>query len=282
MTLAGRKFTIRKQFLEDVDEPRLTEPHHGAAAAAADLPCAARRDGADRSRRAELHAAKHPKSFVSLDDADHLLRRPVTRSTSPTCWRRGRAATSRAEAAAATLRAGDRDRGFALSAGGAGRAAQPDRRRAGRVGWRRDRPGPLRLSFDRARRLHSSHAAHLRPAQGVEFGRISVAVNHGKVHADDCRDCGEGREPRLIGSNARSLSRAGWMRKPAPGWSRSRTVPCAARSKIARGGDAPRREVAMQAPAPNNACTRPRRRCGAASSGPFRRAHEYAGRSDAP
>ena len=74
VTLAGRKFHIRKQFLDDLDK-------HEA-------------DGIENLRKALLvmHspldttvdiaeaekiyvAAKHPKSFVSLDDADHLLTR---------------------------------------------------------------------------------------------------------------------------------------------------------------------------------------------------------------
>ena len=33
--------------------------------------------------------------------------------------------------------------------------------------------------------------------KGLEVGRISVTVDHAKVHADDCRDCGEGREGKV-------------------------------------------------------------------------------------
>jgi len=33
--------------------------------------------------------------------------------------------------------------------------------------------------------------------KGLKLGRISVTVDHAKVHADDCRDCGEGREGKV-------------------------------------------------------------------------------------
>ena len=57
---------------------RRTEPAGAdrcAAQGASGLPRAARCDRRDRQCRADLQAAKHPKSFVSLDDADHLLSR---------------------------------------------------------------------------------------------------------------------------------------------------------------------------------------------------------------
>jgi uncharacterized OsmC-like protein/alpha-beta hydrolase superfamily lysophospholipase len=73
--LSGRRFRIRREFLEDAAAQKLS-------AAVAELKRAlivfhAPRDstvGIDHASRIFL-AAKHPKSFVSLDDADHLLTR---------------------------------------------------------------------------------------------------------------------------------------------------------------------------------------------------------------
>jgi putative redox protein len=31
----------------------------------------------------------------------------------------------------------------------------------------------------------------------LELGRVTVDVSHGKVHADDCADCGEGRTGKI-------------------------------------------------------------------------------------
>ena len=75
VTLAGRPFRVRREFLEDVAQQRLLER-------AADLRKAllifhAPTDdvvGIDNATRI-FTAAKHPKSFVSLADADHLLSR---------------------------------------------------------------------------------------------------------------------------------------------------------------------------------------------------------------
>jgi putative redox protein len=75
VTLAGRPFQIRREFLDDVAEQRLTA--HIQALQKALLIFHAPTDdivGIDNATRIFL-AARHPKSFVSLADADHLLSR---------------------------------------------------------------------------------------------------------------------------------------------------------------------------------------------------------------
>jgi putative redox protein len=73
VTIAGRKFTVSRSFLEDLQR---SSPR-GALAdfQGATLFLHAPRDaivGIDNADEL-YHAASHPKSFVSLDDADHLL-----------------------------------------------------------------------------------------------------------------------------------------------------------------------------------------------------------------
>jgi uncharacterized OsmC-like protein/alpha-beta hydrolase superfamily lysophospholipase len=73
VTLAGRPFRIRREFLDDVAEQRL-DARIGALRKAL-LVMHSPTDtivGIDNASHIFL-AAKHPKSFVSLDDADHLL-----------------------------------------------------------------------------------------------------------------------------------------------------------------------------------------------------------------
>lgn len=73
--LAGRPFRIKKQFLDDIAAQRLAE--RVASLRRPLLIFHAPLDetvGIDNASGIFL-AAKHPKSFVSLDDADHLLRR---------------------------------------------------------------------------------------------------------------------------------------------------------------------------------------------------------------
>jgi len=72
--LAGRSFTIRKQFLDDIKQ---TSAEHLANLQPALLVLHSPLDQVVSINEAEriYRAAKHPKSFVSLDSADHLLSR---------------------------------------------------------------------------------------------------------------------------------------------------------------------------------------------------------------
>ncbi len=75
VNLAGRAFTIRKQFLDDITS-------HSPAARISNLKRALLVFHSPLDTTVDIHnaqeiylAAKHPKSFVSLDRADHLLTR---------------------------------------------------------------------------------------------------------------------------------------------------------------------------------------------------------------
>ena len=73
--LAGRPFVIQRQFLQDIAAARLEDKI--ATLGKALLICHAPGDatvGIDNARRI-FDAARHPKSFLSLDGADHLLGR---------------------------------------------------------------------------------------------------------------------------------------------------------------------------------------------------------------
>ncbi|MEE4376664.1 MAG: alpha/beta fold hydrolase [Candidatus Competibacteraceae bacterium] len=75
VTLVGRKFRIKKQFLDDITEQNLLQQvaelrkplliFHSPVDEVVGVDHAARLYG----------AAKHPKSFISLDDADHMVSR---------------------------------------------------------------------------------------------------------------------------------------------------------------------------------------------------------------
>ncbi|WP_019961431.1 bifunctional alpha/beta hydrolase/OsmC family protein [Woodsholea maritima] len=75
VSLEGRRFTIKKQFLEDVSGHNIEAALHELKAAV--LIAHAPRDeivGIENATRLFV-AARHPKSFLSLDDGDHLLSR---------------------------------------------------------------------------------------------------------------------------------------------------------------------------------------------------------------
>lgn len=74
--LAGRPFTIKKQFLDDIEGRALDDIVHKLKAAL--LICHSPLDetvGIENATRLFVDAL-HPKSFVSLDHADHLLSKP--------------------------------------------------------------------------------------------------------------------------------------------------------------------------------------------------------------
>ena len=73
--LAGRPFTIRKSFLDDLEAQKPEQTLHNLKAAL--LILHSPRDLVVGIDQAALlyQAAKHPKSFISLDPADHLLSR---------------------------------------------------------------------------------------------------------------------------------------------------------------------------------------------------------------
>ncbi|PLW76941.1 bifunctional alpha/beta hydrolase/OsmC family protein [Cohaesibacter celericrescens] len=73
VSLAGRPFTIKKQFLEDLDQHSLADQIGNMNKALMVLHSPID-DTVGIENAAEIFtAAKHPKSFVSLDTADHLL-----------------------------------------------------------------------------------------------------------------------------------------------------------------------------------------------------------------
>ncbi len=73
ITLAGRSFTIRKQFLEDLAATKMEETIRTLERALLVFHSPVDRTvGIDNAARI-FDAAKHPKSYISLDEADHLL-----------------------------------------------------------------------------------------------------------------------------------------------------------------------------------------------------------------
>lgn len=77
VTLEGRPFTIKKQFIHDLEETRMKQFIHnlGKALIVFHSPID-NTVGIDNASKIFI-AAKHPKSFISLDKANHLLSEKV-------------------------------------------------------------------------------------------------------------------------------------------------------------------------------------------------------------
>jgi uncharacterized OsmC-like protein/alpha-beta hydrolase superfamily lysophospholipase len=203
--LGGRKFAIQRQFVEDAEAHNLAAKIKGMKKAL--LVLHAPRDeivGIDNATQIFL-AAKHPKSFVSLDDADHLL----TRTEDADYAAKVIAAWAARYIPAVDTTNEDRDaEGVLVSETGFGKFQNAVR--SGKHRLIADEPesvgglnsGPNPYDF-LAIALATCTAMTLRmyaERKKLRLGRISVAVSHEKTDAAHCEDCGaaaEGREGRI-------------------------------------------------------------------------------------
>jgi putative redox protein len=204
VTLAGRRFTITREFLDDLSGHKLTD--RIARLRRALIVFHSPRDeivGIDNAS-AIFVAAKHPKSFVSLDDADHLLTRradAVYVAEVLASW----AGRYLAPVEATAEEEAPPEGAARVEETGGGRFQQ--RVQVGPHRLIADEPvesggldsGPSPYDFlsialgactSMTLRLYAEH-------KKLKVGRIRVDVSHGKVHAEDCKDCGEGREGRI-------------------------------------------------------------------------------------
>ncbi|MGF1629437.1 MAG: alpha/beta fold hydrolase [Kiloniellaceae bacterium] len=193
--LVGRPFRIRKQFLEDIATQKLDAALGGLKKAL--MVFHAPRDatvGIDNASRIFL-AAKHPKSFVSLDDADHLLsRKPDAIYVAEVLAAWAGRYLGEAEAAPALRAPAGR---VVVEETGEGKFTQ--RIAAGPHTLRADEPesvggldsGPSPYDFLLAG-LGACTAMTLRlyaERKGLALERTRVTLSHAKVHAEDCATC---------------------------------------------------------------------------------------------
>jgi uncharacterized OsmC-like protein/alpha/beta superfamily hydrolase len=201
--LAGRRFRITRQFIEDVSERKLTDAL-GKLRRALLVFHAPRDITVSIDNAASIFtAAKHPKSFVSLDDADHLLTRKedalyvgAVLAAWATRYLGGKPAADVAATPAVD--------GVVVEEAGEGRFAQIVR--AGRHTLRADEPASLGGS-DSGPSPYQLLSAALGACTSMTLRmyadqkkwpleKVSVRLRHDKIHAKDCAEC-ETREGRI-------------------------------------------------------------------------------------
>lgn len=197
VTLAGRPFRIRRKFLNDVAERKLTECL--ASLNKALLVLHSPTDdlvGIDNASRI-FTAAKHPKSFVSLDGADHLLSKrsdAVYAATVIAAW-----AERYLEYEGVEAKNNDEDLTGAVLVRetGDGKFQQEITRGPHRfladepvkMGGLDTGPDPYALVLAG---LGACTAMTLRlyaDGKSLPLERVTVRLTHSKIHAEDCATC---------------------------------------------------------------------------------------------
>ncbi len=208
--LAGRPFRIRRQFLEDI-------VRHGSRDKIARLGKAllvfhSPRDqivGIDNAR-AIFEAARHPKSFISLDDADHLLSRRVDAAYVAdvlAAWAARYISPPSAEASAwpapvpgavVVAEAGAdpaADRGRLAQRVAVGRHRFPADEPV-EAGGSDTGPNPYDLLLAALGACTSMTLRLYADRKQWPLEKVSVRLRHDKIHAADCADC-ETREGKI-------------------------------------------------------------------------------------
>jgi len=197
--LGGRPFTIRRELLEDIrSQPQMQRI---AALRKALLVMQAPGDtlvGIDNAT-AIFRAAKHPKSFVSLDDADHFLTKPADAAYAAeviAAWASRyipfTEPASHPEGMVIAEETGDGGFGNLIYAGKHFLLADEP----ADVGGKDAGPSPYDLLAASLAACKSMTMRMYANQKKWSVSSIAVTVKHDKVHAADCADC-ETREGKI-------------------------------------------------------------------------------------
>jgi uncharacterized OsmC-like protein/pimeloyl-ACP methyl ester carboxylesterase len=196
VALAGRTFTVKRQFLDNLDEPGVAGAVRGIGAPL--LILHSPEDtvvGIDEAAKI-YRAAAHPKSFISLDGADHLVSRAEDAEYAAelvASWASryiGLAPEKLAEfAPEGTVRVTEAEgRGFLQDISIAGKhhllADEPVS-----VGGTDLGPTPYQLLCAALGACTTMTLRMYAARKGIPLERASCDVTHGKQHAVDCEGC---------------------------------------------------------------------------------------------
>ena len=207
VNLAGRRFNIKKQFLTDIASQTLSARVHELRRALMVFHSPVDEIVGIDNAAAIYQAALHPKSFVSLDRADHLLsRREDSEYVAATlaAWadrylpRRDDAGSTDdptdAPLAPGEVLVREIDGSFAQEVRTDQHALRADEPAS--VGGTASGPSPYEYLLAALGACTSMTLRMYAKRKQIALERVSVKLSHSKIHASDCADC-ETRDGKL-------------------------------------------------------------------------------------
>ncbi|MDX1513396.1 MAG: bifunctional alpha/beta hydrolase/OsmC family protein [Gammaproteobacteria bacterium] len=202
--LAGRKFEIKKQFLDDIESQSLGKKIERLRKALLIFHSPVDDIVGIDNASAIFQAARHPKSFVSLDKADHLLSKPVDSEYvaatisgwasryvlgPETAHPQPRPAVKDGEV---LVREDDRKFGQDVFTDRHHlRADEPES-----YGGADSGPSPYEYLMAGLGACTAMTVRMYASRKSLELERVSVTLRHDKIHATDCAEC-ETKEGRI-------------------------------------------------------------------------------------
>lgn len=206
VTLAGRSFTISRNFLHDLQSQKPRQTLHDLHRALLIFHATADKTVSIDNAREIYQAAQHPKSFVALDGADHLISRRedaiyiatmlaawasrylgtaqlVTPATAP-----AQVPASLPKSAAGTVIVTGAGEGlFPQLISASGHALRADEPVA--VGGTDTGPGPYDLLLSALGACTAMTVRMYADRKKWPLENVHVTLQHSKIHADDCAAC---------------------------------------------------------------------------------------------
>jgi putative redox protein len=196
VSLGGRPFTIRKEFIDDVSAAKLTAAVSGLKRALLVLHAPRDQTVGIENAGEIFGAAKHPKSFVTLDDADHLLSRAEDAEYAAeviTAWSRRYLGLTddppRTGAPEGVVRVSEADPAGFLQDVAAGPKHHLLADEPASHGGTDAGPSPYQLLSAGLGACTAMTVRMYARRKGWPLDHVSVDVTHDKVHAADCADC---------------------------------------------------------------------------------------------
>ena len=196
VSLAGRPFTIRREFIEDISAARLTPAIARLKRALLVLHAPGDQTVGIENAGEIFGAAKHPKSFVTLDNADHLLSRAEDAEYAAdviAAWSRRylglKDAPPRTGSPEGVVRVSEADPAGFLQDIDAGPKHHLLADEPASYGSADAGPSPYQFLSAGLGACTSMTIRMFARRKGWPLEHVSVDISHDKIHAQDCDDC---------------------------------------------------------------------------------------------